>query len=153
MAAVLALALCAVLGSGQAKSYGKESVRIFVFTAQAAESTSPDEAQQARLSAVKELKDQLRHKAGLSIVDDRSQADVVIEVIELEERDAGDGGFGGAKLTPLVNSILRLHLTAGENQTDIKGMGPGSGSRAAKDAADRVLKWVVRNRVDRPTIS
>ena len=152
MAAVLALALCAVLGSGQAKSYGKESVRIFVFTAQAAESTSPDEAQQARLSAVKELKDQLRHKAGLSIVDDRSQADVVIEVIELEERDAGDGGFGGAKLTPLVNSILRLHLTAGENQTDIKGMGPGSGSRAAKDAADRVLKWVVRNRVDRPTI-
>ena len=152
MAAVLALALCAVLGSGQAKSYGKESVRIFVFTAQAAESTSPDEAQQARRSAVKELKDQLRHKAGLSIVDDRSQADVVIEVIELEERDAGDGGFGGAKLTPLVNSILRLHLTAGENQTDIKGMGPGSGSRAAKDAADRVLKWVVRNRVDRPTI-
>ena len=76
----------------------------------------------------------------------------MIEVIELEQRDAGDGGFGGAKLTPLVNSILRLHLTAGENQTDIKGMGPGSGSRAAKDAADRVLKWVVRNRVDRPTI-
>ena len=121
MAAVLALALCAVLGSGQAKSYGKESVRIFVFTAQAAESTSPDEAQQARLSAVKELKDQLRHKAGLSIVDDRAQADVVIEVIELEQRDAGDGGFGGVKLTPLVNSILRLHLTAGRIRQTSKG--------------------------------
>ncbi len=151
MTAVLALMLCAVLGGGQAKSYGKESVRIFVFTAQTEGSAAPDEAQQSRLAGVKELKEQLRHKAGLSVVDDRAQADVLIEVLELEQRDAGDGGFGGAKLTPLVNSIVRLHLTAGDNQTDIKGMGPGSGSKAAKDAADRVLKWIVRNRVDRPT--
>jgi hypothetical protein len=153
MTAIVALAVCALLGNAQAKSYGKEAVRIYVFATEAAAGASagatPDEAQQGRVAAVRELRDALRRKAGLAIVDDRAQADVVVEVTDREQQDAGEGGFGGVKLSPLVNTIIRTHVTAGTEQTDIKGMGPGTGDRAAKDAAERLLRWIVRNRVDR----
>jgi hypothetical protein len=157
MTLVIALALCAVLGSDQTKpgdqtkSFGKESIRIYVFATEAPAASPPDEAQQGRLAAVRELREALQHKAGLSVVDDRAQADVVVEVTDREQQSAGEGGFGGAKLTPLVNTTIRVHVTAGAHQTELKGMGPGTGSRAAKDLADRLLKWIVRNRVDRPT--
>ncbi len=98
---------------------------------------------------MRELKDALRRKAGLSIVEDRAQADVLVEVTDRETQDAGEGGFGGVKLTPLANTIIRTHVTSGTDQTDIKGMGQGTGDRAAKDVAERLLRWIVRNRVDR----
>ncbi len=149
MGSVLALMLCASLGGGQAKTDGRESVRIYVFAAETAGSSSPDEAQQRRLATVRELADAIRRKAGLSVVDRRDQADVVVEVLDRDEESAGEGGFGGVKLTALVNTTIRLRVTAGEHQTEMKGMGSGAGSRAAKDAADRLLKWIARNRVDR----
>ncbi|HEY7055746.1 MAG TPA: hypothetical protein VH458_04435 [Vicinamibacterales bacterium] len=161
MTALVVLAACAMLGGldqhsdQHSKSFGKESVRIYVFATEAPASASGDsdttqaEAMEGRQTAVRELKDALRRKAGLSIVDDRAQADVVVEVTDREVQDAGDGGFGGVKLTPLANTIIRTHVTAGSQSTDIKGMGQGAGDRAAKDAADRLLKWIVRNRADR----
>ena len=66
-----------------------------------------------------------------------------------ETQDAGEGGFGGVKMTPLANTIIRTHVTAATEQTEIKGMGQGTGDRAAKDVAERLLRWIVRNRVDR----
>ena len=76
MTAIVALAVCTLLGTPQAKTYGKESVRIYVFATETAAGAStdstPDEALQARVAAVRELKDALRHKAGLSIVEDRA---------------------------------------------------------------------------------
>jgi hypothetical protein len=150
MTAVAAVFLCAVLSSGQAHPYGKESVRIYVFaTDSAAEGTTPDQARQGRLAAVRELREAIRRKAGLTVVDDRAQADVIVEVTDREEQELGDGGFGGVKLTPLANTTIRLHVTTGAHETDLKGVGPGTGSRAAKDAADRLLKWIARNRFDR----
>ena len=153
MTAIVALAVCTLLGTPQAKNYGQEAVRIYVFATETAAGAStdstPDEALQARQAAVRELKDALRHKAGLSIVEDRAQADVIVEVTDRETQDAGEGGFGGVKLTPLANTIIRTHVTAGTDQTDIKGMGQGTGDRAAKDVAERLLRWIVRNRVDR----
>lgn len=146
---VLALTLCAFLTGSQVKSDGKESVRIYVFAAEIADRSPSDEAQQARLAAVRELRDALRRKAGLSLVDRRDDADVMVEVLDREQESAGDGGFGGVKLTALVNTTIRLHVTARDHQTDMKGMGSGGGSRAAKDAADRLLKWIARNRLDR----
>jgi len=148
MTVAVMLAICALLG-GQAQTYGKESVRLYVFTAEAAPGSSPDETVKGRLAAVRELRDALRHKAGLSVVDDRAHADVVVEVIGREQQDAGEGGFGGVKLGAIVTTTIRLVVTSGEHQTEMKGMGSGSGSRAAKDAADRLLKWIVRNRLDR----
>jgi hypothetical protein len=154
MGVFAAIALCAVVGGGQANAHGKETIRIYVFatateTANATESTTPDERRQAMLAAVRNMRDAIRGKAGLSVVDDRAQADVIVEVTGNEEQDAGDGGFGGIKLTPLVTTTIRLHVTSGEHATDLKGTGPGTGSRAAKDAADRLLKWIVRHRLDR----
>jgi hypothetical protein len=150
MPGLAAVALCADLGLGQAHTYGKEFVRVYVFASETTPgSTTREEAQQGRLAAVRELRDAIRHKPGLSIVDDRAQADVIVEVTDREQQDAGEGGFGGVKLTPLVNTTIRLHVTSGEQATEIKGTGPGTGSRAAKDAADRLLKWIARNHLDR----
>jgi hypothetical protein len=149
MTAGLVLALCAGLSVGQARTEGKESVRIYVFTAQTAEGSSSDEALKERLSAVRDLRDALRRKAGLSVVDDRAAADVIVEVTDRDQQSLGDGGFGGARLTQLVNTTIRLNVTAGAQQTELKGSGSGTGARAAKDAADRLLKWIVRNREGR----
>jgi len=153
MTAIVVLAVCTLLGTPQANNFGKEAVRIYIFATETAAGAStdatPDEALQARQAAVRELKDALRRKAGLSLVEDRAQADVVVEVTDRETQDAGEGGFGGVKLTPLANTIIRTHVTSGTDQTDIKGMGQGTGDRAAKDVAERLLRWIVRNRVDR----
>jgi hypothetical protein len=146
MTVVVALALCAVLGGGQAETHGKESVRIYVFATEVPGGSPPGNALQERLAAVRELREALRRKAGLSVVDDRPLADVTVEVIDREQQSAGEGGFGGVKLTPFVNTIIRVRVTFGEHQSDLKGMGPGTGSRAAKDAADGLLKWIERNR-------
>jgi hypothetical protein len=65
-------------------------------------------------------------------------------VLEREKHDAGAGGFGGTSVTPQGEVLLRLHLKFGEHETDVKGVAPGYWSRAAKDAADRAFKWIVR---------
>jgi hypothetical protein len=149
MTVVVALLLCAVLGGGQAKTRGKESVRIYVFAAEVPGGSPPGNALQERLAAVRELREALRRKAGLSVVDDRARAEVTVEVTDREQQSAGEGGFGGVKLTPFVNTIIRVRVTFGEHQSELKGMGPGTGSRAAKDAADGLLKWIERHRADR----
>ena len=149
MGTVAAIALCAVISGGQATTSGKESVRIYVFaTESAAAETKPDEARPIPPAAVREMREAIRSKAGLSVVDDRAQADVIVEITGFDQQE-GEGGFGGIKLTPLATTTIRLHVTSGEHATDLKGNGPGTGSRAAKDAADRLLKWIVRNRLDR----
>jgi hypothetical protein len=97
-----------------------------------------------RAEAVRDMRDALRRKAGLEIVEDRASAHVLVEVIGREEREGPEGGFGGKQLTRMGETIIRLHLRAGDDEADIKGMGVGTWGRAAKDAADRVLKWIAR---------
>jgi hypothetical protein len=147
MGTLVVIALCAVLGGGQLN--GKESIRIYVFATEMADrSTTPDQPRQNPGAAVRDMRDAIRHTTGLSVVDDRAQADVIVEITAVDQQE-GDGGFGGIKLTPLVTTTIRLHVTSGDHQTDLKGTGPGTGSRAAKDAADRLLKWIARNHLDR----
>lgn len=146
MTVVVALLLCTVLVGHQAKAHGKESVRVYVFATEVRGGSPPDDALQGRLAAVRELREALRRKAGLSVVDDRPQADVTVEVTDREQQSAGEGGFGGVKLTRFVNTIIRVRVSFGEHQSELKGMGPGTGSRAAKDAADGLSKWIERNR-------
>ena len=122
------------------------AVRVYVHTAASPSGTQGAE-EQGRLDAVRDLREALRRKSGITLVDDRSQADVVVEITDREQRDAGAGGFGGKTITPLVDTIIRLHVTWGDHQTDIKGMGQGTWGRAAKDAADRLMKWIARNTV------
>jgi hypothetical protein len=121
----------------------RENVRVYVYTSPSASGQHTDE-EKGRLEAVDELRGALKKKKGLAIVDDRSQADVLVEVLEREQREAPLGGFGGKKITPMGDTIIRVHVTSGKQQTDLKGIGQGTWGRAAKDAADRILKWIAR---------
>jgi len=119
------------------------SVRAYVFTETSSNAPpSPDE--QGRVEAVKEVREALAKKKGISLVDNRADATLLIEVVGREQRDEPSGAFGGKQITPMGDTIIRLHLTSGKDESDLKGMGQGTWSRAAKDAADRILKWIAR---------
>lgn len=143
------LALCVTLFAADAGAAEKgPAVRVYVYTAPSASGTQTDE-EKGRLDAVRDIRDALRRKSGITLVDDRSLADVVVEITDREQRDAGGGGFGGKMITPLGDTIIRLHVTSGGHEAEIKGMAQGTWGRAAKDAADRLMKWIARN-TDRP---
>ena len=123
----------------------KPSVTVYVFAADVP--GAPKEENAAREEAVSDMRDALRKKAGLEIVDTRAGADVLVEVVGREEREGSEGGFGGAALTKMGQMIIRLHVTSGppgNEEVELKGTGQGTWNRAAKDAADRVLKWIAR---------
>ena len=123
-------------------SQKKPSVTVYVFAGEVP--GAPPEENTARGEAVTDIRDALRKKAGLEIVDERAGADVLVEVLGREEREGSEGGFGGAAITRMGQTIIRLHLTSGDEEVDLKGTGQGTWNRAAKDAADRVLKWIAR---------
>lgn len=116
--------------------------RVFVFTSEA-KSTPPTEEEQGRLDSVRDVREALAKKTGLAIVPTAEEATVLIEVIGREKRDAS-GGFGGTSITPLGDTLIRVHLTYEQQETDIKGVGAGYWGRAAKDVADKAFKWIVR---------
>lgn len=128
--------------TGGKKSFESPAPRVFVFTAEA-KSTPPTEEEQGRLDSVRDVREALSKKAGLSIVTNADDATVLVEVISREKREAS-GGFGGASITPLGDTLLRLHLKYGEHETDIKGVSPGTWGKAAKDASDKAFRWIVR---------
>lgn len=117
--------------------------RVFVFTIEAKEAT-PTEEERGRLDSVRDVREALARKAGLVMVQSASEAQVLVEVVGRETRDVPVGGFGGRVLTPPVETIVRLRLKYGEHETDIKGAGRSSWTRAAKDAAERAMRWIAR---------
>jgi hypothetical protein len=128
--------------TGHKNSFESPAPRVFVFTADA-KSTPPTEEEQGRLDSVRDVREALSKKAGLAIVSNADDATVLVEVISREKKDAS-GGFGGASITSLGDTLLRLHLKYGEHETDIKGVAPGTWGRAAKDASDKAFRWIVR---------
>jgi len=126
---------------GRKTSSDSPAPRVFVSTD--TKSTPPTEEEQGRLDSVRDVRVELGKKAGLVIVQSAEEATVLVEVIARERREAG-GGFGGASVTPLGDTMLRLHLKSGEHETDVKGVSPGTWGRAAKDAVDKAFKWIVR---------
>lgn len=140
---LLALALAGTSQQPNRKpSPDSPAPRVFVFTADA-KSTPPTEEEQGRLDSVRDVRDALAKKAGLAIVQSADEATVLVEVIARERREAG-GGFGGASVTPLGDTMVRLHLRYGEHETDIKGVASGYWNKAAKDGVDKAFKWIVR---------
>jgi len=134
-------ALLALLWTGPAPHY-----RVYVFAAESA--GQPSDEDKARAEGVREIREALGKKKQFQMVDRREDADIIVEILDREEQDAGEGGFGGAKITKLSNSVIRLrvsHASGGEG-SELKGM--GLGGHAAKDAADRIEKWADR---DQPT--
>lgn len=137
--------LCLTLASAGQTSHQSSSPapKVFVFTADPKE-TPPNEEEQGRLDSVKDMREALSHKAGLEMVSKLEDATVLVEVIQREKRDAGAGGFGGTSVTPQGDVVIRFHLKFGDQETDIKGVAAGYWGRAAKDAADKAFKWIVR---------
>jgi hypothetical protein len=137
--------LCLTLASaGQAGHQSSSPApKVFVFTADPKE-TPPNEEEQGRLDSVKDMREALSHKAGLEMVSKLEDATVLVEVVQREKRDAGAGGFGGTSVTPQGDVMIRFHLKFGDQETDIKGVAAGYWGRAAKDAADKAFKWIVR---------
>jgi hypothetical protein len=140
---MLALVLAAIVIAAPQGPDKQTSVRAYVFTEIPA-SAKPDEEQQGRLDAVKEVREALAKKKGISLVDNRADATLLIEVVGREQRNEGGGGFGGKQITAMGETIIRLHLKSGSDESDLKGIGQGTWSRAAKDAAERILKWIAR---------
>jgi hypothetical protein len=134
-------ALLALLWAGPAPHY-----RVYVFAAESG--GQPTDEDKARAEGVREIREALGKKKQFQMVDRREDADIIVEILDREEQDAGEGGFGGAKITKLSNTVIRLrvsHASGGEG-SELKGM--GLGGHAAKDAADRIEKWADR---DQPT--
>src|SRR5262245_13814778 len=124
------------------------TVRVYVFTAEGSSGQANDE-EKGRLEAVREMRDALAKKKRVRIVNSREEADVVVEVMDREERDGASGGYGGMSITKLNDTIIRLRVSrAGGEPSELKGVGQGTWGRAAKDAADRVEKWIHRGDPD-----
>src|SRR5437660_1517870 len=126
------------------------SVRAYVFTATGASGQQAEE--QGRLDAVKDMREALGKKKGITLVDSRADANLLIEVVSREDRSepGAAGPFGGKTVTRMGDTIIRLHLKSGDEESDLKGIGQGTWGRAAKDAADRVVKWIARREPPRP---
>jgi len=119
------------------------SVRAYVFT-DVKTGGQPSEDELGRLDAVRELKHSLSKKKGISLVDTKEDATLLVEVTGREHSDEPAGPFGGKKLTSLGDTIIRFRLSSGEHESDLKGLGQGTYARAADDAAERILKWIAR---------
>ena len=128
------------------------SVRVYVYTETAANSTrSADETE--RLGAVADMRDALRRKKGITVVDDRAQANVEMEVLGRERREEPPGAFGGKSVTRMGDTIIRLRVKSGSEEAELKGMGLGTWGRAANDAAERFVKWIARREPRREALS
>jgi hypothetical protein len=120
------------------------SVRVFVFTAIATPDSPRTPDEQERLAAVRDMREALKSKKGITVVDEATAANVQMEVMGREQREEPTGAFGGKSITRMGDTIIRLRVKSGAEESEIKGMGQGTWGRAAKDAADRFLKWIAR---------
>jgi len=141
MVAAMLLAMFAV--GGLQGTDNETTVRAFVFTATGASGEHTPE-EQGRLDAVRDVRDALGKKKGITLVNSRADANLFIEVLSREQREEPGGGFGGKSITRMGDTIIRLKVKSGDDESEFKGMGQGTWGRAAKDAADRVLKWIAR---------
>jgi hypothetical protein len=123
--------------------------RVYVFTAEGTNGQPTDE-EKDREDATREVRDALAKRKEVQVVDNREDADVIVEVMEREERQGPEGGFGGKTVTKMGDMFIRARVShaAGGEPSELKGIGQGTWGRAAKDLADRIVKWVQR---DQPT--
>jgi hypothetical protein len=140
---VALLSVLVLFATLQAPDQSPTSVRVYVFTMTAPTGERSDDEKE-RLAAVTDMREALGHKKGLTVVDNLEQSNVQMEVLGREQREEPTGSFGGKSITRMGDTIIRLRVRSGEDESDLKGMGQGTYSRAAKDAADRFMKWIAR---------
>ncbi len=139
----LTILLAMVVTTGLQAVDRETTVRAFVYTATTVGGTHPQD-EQGRIDAVRDVREALARKKVITLVDTRADANLLIEVLGREQREEPGGGFGGKAITRMGDTIIRLHVKSGNEESDLKGMGQGTWGRAAKDAADRIVKWIAR---------
>jgi len=140
--AIVASLFAPAAATPQRSTRNTPEARVYVFTAPAAGAETEED--KGRQDAAGDVREALRGKRHLTLVDTREAADVVVEVIGREERDLGEGGFGGKSLTKFRETIVRVRVTSKDRSSDLKGIGKGSWKSAAKDLAARLQKWIER---------
>src|SRR5215203_2896237 len=143
MSVLSVLSVLLVAATLQSPDRSPTSVRVFVFTAtDMGVERSADEKD--RLAAVADMREALEHKKGITVVRTRDESNVQMEVMGREQREEPTGSFGGKSITRMGDTIIRLRVKSGDDESELKGMGQGTWSRAAKDGADRFMKWIAR---------
>ena len=137
------------LATLQSPDKSTTTVRVYVFTATAASGTHTPEEEE-RLAAVEDMREALAKRKGITLVDDAADSNVQMEVVGREAREEPAGPFGGKSVTHLGDMIIRLKVKSADEESELKGMGQGTWGRAAKDAADRFMKWIARREPKRP---
>jgi hypothetical protein len=143
--AVLVLAICVTAGGAlEARSRPDKTPppRVYVFAAEPRGAVTEEE--QGRLDSAADLREALGKNRKIVLVTDAGEAQVRVEVVGREQREIPGGGFGGTSLTKPIQTIVRLHVTFGSREGDLKGVGQATWGRAAKDAAERLVKWITR---------
>jgi len=148
---IVATLVSAASPAHAAASAGPAPVRIYVFATPPAAESTPTEEEQGLQDSVRDLEELLRKKKGFVVAASADEAQVVVEIFNREERNAAQGGFGGASFTKFRETIVRVRVKAGTDQSELKGVGQGSWGSAAKDLVERLQKWV-KNHV-MPTFS
>src|SRR5258706_714989 len=112
--------LLAIFAAAAPQGADKETtVRAFVYTATGASGEHSAE-EQGRLDAVRDVRDALGKKKGITLVNSRGDANLLIEVLSREQRDEpGAGPFGGKAVTRMSDTIIRMHLKSGEEESDL----------------------------------
>jgi hypothetical protein len=139
--AMLALVTSALPPTSRAADKRPPPTRVYVFTSVSTGSDVSDD-EQGRVDSLQDLRDALRGRSEFTLVATAEEARVRVEVVNREERDVPGGGFGGTPLTRFRETIVRLRVETDADKAELKGIGRPSWKAAAKDAADRLTKWV-----------
>ena len=139
--AVVVAMLVGTMPAATPAAGARPAVRVHVVTGQP---TSGNEAATpAGLEdSAADVRDALARRKGIAIVKTPDEAQVRVEVVDREERDSPQGGFGGTSVTKFRQTIVRLRIESGADTGELKGIGQSSWKAAAKDAAERVSKWL-----------
>lgn len=121
----------------------KEPIRLYLFTAP---SEFVDQEFKNRRDATEDIRRQLQGKSDIQLVEPPAAADVTVEVLR---RSREDDDRPSDQKNPSTLMLIKLRLSAGTYSTELTGDSKPSFTQrrsAARDAGNRVLKWVKDNR-------
>jgi hypothetical protein len=140
---LIALTACFSICAGLALvAQQRGPARVYLFTA-AAKDNPPSDEERGRLDSLEDVRSALaRRHRDFTLVPRAEDAQVTVELINREERESAPGGFGGKSVSRFRDTLVRLRVHGGSDESDLKGVGQGSWKSAANDAAERLAKWV-----------
>jgi len=133
-----------------ARAEPKERVNVFLFTENEAGGFIDADAQE-RGDALNAMREQIQKKAKdrVAVVGTREEADVTVQVLSRTRLDSGQEDMRSSRW-PYVGEVVRAKLSAGDYSTEIVGQNDGrvlhTWRTAARNAADRVDRWITANR-------